>query len=307
MKVEGGQVRKFSDSYDEKTIGGSLLSTIEDCEMRAFARRFRSSLVADFPFLERGEDKEYPDSVAQRIGKAIHKAVEHGLKHKLNTGEILGEAALLTVAIECFLCGDNELPTEPEYDDGKSAFWCHRNKHAAITFIVKAIPETVAIVEKIQPALIEDEIEIELECLPGWKIKVHPDVVDIDGFVHDVKTLKYLTDKVHHQAQLGLYAVALSEKGHGINGACVDAIEKGTKGGEQKPAATFHYNVQACADHAIDLITNFARKVDHYFATKQSERTTRIFKRNTQSTLCSKRWCPVFGTEACPVTQEPQS
>jgi hypothetical protein len=348
-------VVKFPNTYEQKTIGGSLLPTIEDCPRRAFIKRFRGSLTSQYPFLHKttktltlltrqddlididtecsqcsceiaafephyleGGDlswciecgnKElriYNDSVAQRIGKAIHKTIEHGLKHKLIHTTVPSITTLLTVATDTYLhdntTSDDTPNVDIEYDGGKSALWCHRNKDGALAFISKAMNEVVAVIEKIEPASIEEEFIVEPQWLQGWQLVVHPDVLDTQGVCHDVKTMK-AGGNPSYQSQLGLYAIALSESGYGINGLCVDAIEKGGKTTEQSPAKTFHYPVQASADHAADLITDFTQRVDHYFNVDPDIRT---FKANTQSNLCSKRFCPAFDTNLCPVTQQPQ-
>lgn len=296
---------KFPDTYDQKTIGASLLPTIEDCPRRAFVRRFRGSLIPQHPYLQKSDEqltRVYPDSVATRIGKGIHKAVEHGLKTKLAQSSTPTRTALLTTAIDTFLCGDNEVPEECEYDDGKSALWCHRNKEAAVQYLNKAIDEVVSLVDTIDPLLVEQEITAEPQWLQGWTLVVHPDVLDTRGMCRDVKTMK-AGNNPSFQSQLGLQAVALSEAGYGVNGLCVDIIEKGGKTTPQTPLYSIHYPVQDSANHAVDILTDFTQRVDHYFNVDEDIRT---FKANTQSNLCSRRFCPAFDTPLCPVTQQPQ-
>lgn len=303
----------------KREIGGSIVPSVQDCERRAAAQMYKLDLLA-LGFDDLGVGRSSP---ALRVGKAVHAAVEIGLHEKLgSTSVAIGREqygdTLRTVPLNdgvpidikmTDLAGDileenfDEDVDVDEEERPSAKCRCGCNGEPVWHFgnlVEKMIPPAVQLVNSIEPAQVEPEIIVEPEWIPGWQIKAHPDVIDTSNVIHDVKTGKNYEVPDTYQAQLGTYVIAFPE----AEGIQIDYMKKPGTTQEAPPPISKRYPMQAAAAQAEDQITRFVTATEEFMdPTSAWHLDPRVFRANPSSMMCSKKFCPAFGTSFCELTK----
>lgn len=275
------------------------MPTMHDCERRAFGKRFIEDLMdlGLVPYKEKSESSI--ESIAQRIGKSVHSTVEAGLRAK-QEGRVVDTDTLQAVALDVLHKGDD--PDEARQIELVVDFDIKgiTSVEEAEKAVKKLVVPCAEVISKCDPLEIEPEIVVAPDWLPNWTLRIHPDFITTNHDLHDVKTVKTLNMIPSYHAQLGTYAAGYMATGMEIRRLVVDAIQKPGKTTDCPPAMQIEYPLQASVDLAVDILREFTEKADTFFGEGITE--PRLFRANPQSNLCSKRFCPLFGTKACEVT-----
>jgi hypothetical protein len=163
--------------------------------------------------------------------------------------------------------------------------------------MVKVFSYTIA--PRVQPLAVERRLEANVGS--GFILSGQSDLQTIEpGRIRDLKTGRFPRS---HYAQLGAYSL-LARTAHPdevTKEVCVDFIQRVPVTKPQPETATEFYD-QAVAEQAATStiarikadVDEFRRRLDEGDAPPEH-----AFLANPASMLCSKKWCPAFGSSFC--------
>ena len=261
-------------------IRSSSLTDFQDCNRRGFYRIFRS-LIESLPSIS-------GHKIWSSIGIATHQSVAYTLRKKLKE-----EQPRLNDAVEVAIVNINEAYREDmEFDDDtRNINEAHKQLKSIVGTYYKDLLPTVN-----HPAMVESELtgKIGNIVLVG-----HPDLVDRSDIADNagltVKDLKVGKGGYHYHSQLGAYAILVEAAGKQVNGIEIQHIIRPSKT-HIYPGERIGYDLEGAkvlAWNLIELLQGYYNKFD------KSGGDNRFIPVNPSSRLCSKKYCPVWGTEWC--------
>jgi hypothetical protein len=270
-----------------------MLPGYPDCARRAAAKSFRFDLEKRGFVL-----RQTQPSVGAAAGTAVHTAVEHVLRSKIDTGELGSLEPALDAAMAGF---DEETGTGCEWDDTTP------NRDTAQQQILR-----MARAYYHGPAqtgeVIAVELELEADAGDGFLLTGHIDRVDRLGSgleVRDTKTGALVRPYYH---QLGAYGLLVRSSPvilvpgtdrNTVSGLSTDFVKRTPKKRVQDLPKSTPYDVGPCERAAWGAITRIKRDLTEFRETGNPD----AFQENCMSMMCTPRYCPAFGTDFCELTK----
>lgn len=268
-------------------IRASSLPTIANCELMWLSRSFSKELKdAGFKLNRIGQ------GVGASVGTGAHAGSEHMLRYKNQYGELPELKDCVDYAVEEY---EQTVKNGVVYDD------LTKNKSVAIYQIKSSLAvyrEYVA--KKIDPMEIDGELQIEIrrsaELKEGIELSGQYDVLDSNGKIRDNKFGKADSN---FSAQFGAYGILVLRDGIKPNKIIVE--DKIARPPKDKPAqyTPVYYDLKTCISYAKNIIERAIPRVVEFKKTGN----TGLFLPNPGTNLCSKNFCPAFGTDVCSITK----
>lgn len=246
-----------------------------DCARRAAAKQYPELLKgAGF------ETRKLLPSIGAAVGTAAHAGAAHLLRIKKEWGGVAELAKAETIAFDCLLA---EIAPGAEWDDTTP------NSLVAQMQIRRLLEAYIPIVASTEPA----EIEKELRAESGdWEFVGHVDLFTADGHLDDLKTGAV---RRPYQAQLGGYVLLAKANGLDVKSIGITFVRRGKRTKPQPPAERQFYDLDTAERAAWSTIGAIKRDVEAFEKTGDPD----TFLANPMSMMCSKRYCPAWGTSFC--------
>lgn len=263
---------------DPTVIRASSVPNYPDCPLRWAAEHLRGEVETMGYELRR-----LPRHVGAANGTAVHKAGAHLLTGKMETGELEDADAAIEIGIESLRsqAGEAEIlwdGTTPEMNTAEQQI------------LRQVVVYRNDVAPGLEPVTVEQSYEAEIK--PGFVVRGHPDVL-VPMDLHDLKTGKTTRN---HAGQLGTYALLARSAGEKADRAYIDFIQRVSLKTRQPRPEREEYDVAHAEQHAYRVIQRIVRDVEAFRETGDLQGA---FLANPSSFLCSDRYCPAWGTQAC--------
>lgn len=270
-------------------IRPSSLTGFADCPRRWSARHLSDELAAAGYTLRTDTVR----SVGAHVGTGVHAAAAFTMQEKLRTGGSIGtDADAEELGIEAFreragaegVDWDTATPdvnTAEKQIRRMSRVW--RRGDAA----------------QMQPLQVEERLEATVR--PGMALSGQIDALcgSPDEVVRDLKTG---TRRRSNTVQYGAYGLIWRAHGHNPAGIVEDYLARVPLAKEQPPPEAHAIDLSTAQQEAFAVIEDIGRSVDEFrrrVADPNGRAPHMAFRANPASSLCSARWCPAWGTDAC--------
>ena len=273
------------------SIRSSLLPTYLDCPRRAAAQQWPDTVASSGHKLRR-QNK----NVLALIGTGTHSGAQYQMICKKD-GEVLTDG-LCSRSVEAGICKYRE-----EAQDGVDYDDTTRNQNAAETQITRL---TKLYYFEVAPEINPYWIEKQMEVIFGeWRVSGQLDILtqktEHTFGLRDTKTGAKIK---LHQAQLGNYAMLASRELKKINSKYSIAdcgIDFLHRAALNKPVSHKYlgYNLRTAERLALETL----RRIKYDYTNFIEAGDPWCFMVNTNSMLCSPKYCRAFGTDWCEVTQ----
>jgi hypothetical protein len=260
-------------------IRASALPAWGDCARRTASKLF-PDLLRDAGF----ELRPLFPSIGAAVGTATHAAVEHVLRllmaDRLTPLDAAASAGV-QVAIEKLV---EEIAPGAEWDDTTP------NLQVAQQQIERLTRAYLPVAAEVEPAAVELELKADLG--DGWEFSGHIDLMTVDGHLDDLKTGAI---RRPYQAQLGGYSLLAKANGHAVQSVGITFVPRARKSKPQPPAERQRYELATAERAAWSTIQAIKRDVGAFEASGDPF----AFTPNPMSLMCSRRYCPAWGTDFC--------
>ena len=265
------------------TIRPSSLPSYNDCPRRTIAKAY--------PFLLRDAGyfpRELPSSVGAAVGSSVHKAGEHSLRIKMETGGNIGtDADAIDAAVAEF---DERIEEGVIWDDTTPTRDAAQRQIDVMSKMYRS-----RIVPKLTPIMIEGRIELKYK--PGFLISGQPDVVEANGALKpSLRDTKTGVVRRANSAQYGDYIALLNSVHIEVGNAVEDFLQRVRVNAPQPEPESHSYDVKACVALAKATNDRMIRDIQTFLETGDIE----TFAPNPMSMMCGDKYCPLHGTDACP-------
>ena len=271
------------EKMTQLTIRPSMLSGYPDCNRRAVARNFRP-MLEELGFKLR----DTTTSVGAQVGSAVHAGAAYTMQARVD-----GVASTLIEAEH------NALDTfdRVALDQGPTLFDpLSPNRNTAQTQIRRMVNVHRSTTKHFKPIAVERGLSA---TFGDFIVKGTFDVLTIEpGKLRDLKTGRAYRPA---EAQVGTYVALARSHGYKVDEVSVDFLPRVPINKAQPPVKEFKYNVdlttraaQITIDHVQRDLTEFRRRV-----AMEDSPAEDAFAYNNQSTLCSDKYCPAWGTNFC--------
>jgi hypothetical protein len=260
-------------------IRPSSLTSYPDCGLRTAASAYPDLFAAA------GYDlRPRQQSAAAAVGTAVHAGAAFTLKSKVDTGDAGADDDAEECAIEGFR---HEIAGGATWDDATPR---PNDGEKQVRRMVAEYRRTVA--PKIVPLMVEKRLEADLG--DGYTLSGQADSLAI--LPEAVRDLKTGTERIHIP-QLGAYAILVRSQPNGQNVERVveDFIPRVKASYAQPHAIEIEYPVQFAEEVAFRRIQDLKRDLMEFAISGD----TLAFPANPMSILCSPKFCPAHGTNAC--------
>lgn len=270
-----------------RIIRASSLPQYGDCARRWAANQLRDE-VEDAGYVL----NEPTRNIGAAIGTAVHKAGAVMLEEKARTGNlppasVTDDAAIAALRTEASF---GEMITDretPNLNDGEQ-----QTLRMARVYREQVAPQ-------IQPLIVEERLEAQVS--PLLALSGQADVIAREpGKILDLKTGK---KKGNHNAQLGAYALLARTQGIDIHESATDFIQRVPLKKPQPDHVRDERDIATVESAAINTMRHIEadlkmfREGDALDFVKAGDPWA--WQANPSSILCSRKWCPAFGTAFC--------
>jgi hypothetical protein len=261
-------------------IRPSSLNNWDDCQARTFAKSYPHLMVA-----KGYELREIPRHIGAVVGTSVHAGAEHLQRKRLTTGEMGKTDEAVEFAITRM---------QEEIDQGEVA-WDYDTSRVGdaqtqIQRMVFAYRRDVA--EQIKVVALEERLVANFS--DTIVISGQMDVLSIlPGALRDIKTGKR---RSYCLPQVGTYSSLARAHGHQIETIVEDYVKRVPVNKDQPPVDTITMDRRVAESVARRTILSMDAAVRKF----QETGDRHAFTRNPNSALCSDRFCPAYGTAACP-------
>lgn len=262
-------------------IRPSSTNTWFDCEARTAARSYPHLMIA-----KGYELRSLPKHVGAVVGTGTHAGAEFMQRKRLAEADLGKTSEAVEYAIQRMQ--EEIADGEVWWDDATPRF---NDAQQQVQRMVHVYRRDVA--EQIRVVAIEERLEGKVtETL---MISGKADVITIlPGKLRDTKTGKR---RSYCLPQVGSYMSLTRAHGHQIEAGAVDYVPRVGLKKEQPPVETLD-NIPRALAESVALRT--IKRMDTAVREFQQSGDLRVFARNPNSSLCSDRFCPWWGTKACP-------
>lgn len=279
----------------EIILRSSSLSAFSDCQLRAAG-------IALAPIFRDHGHRLLPrrTHVGALIGSGVHAAGEVALKEKLLSGTVTPIDALEDAGIEGYRARwAQDAGDFPVVMDEESPTREHGERQ--IRRMVGAYRRDVA--ERAEPLAVESRLECEVE--PGLILSGQADLLALDGAsgkptMRDLKTgRRRSTSPWKHAPQIGSYSLLVRSRGFLPEAAQIDLLQRVRDSAPQPGVEAQPLDIAATEQIATAVLHDFGAKARAFLVDGDPSR----FLPNPGSFLCSPKFCPLHGSDACPATR----
>lgn len=272
----------------ELVIRPSSLTGFQDCPRRWSARHLSKELAAAGYDLR----SDTVRSVGAHVGTGVHAAASFSMQEKMRTGALGTDTDAEELGIEAFR--DRAGAEGVDWDDATPDVTTAEKQ---IRRMSRAWRRGDA--ATMMPLQVEERLEATVA--PGLVLSGQIDALagDPDHVVRDLKTG---TRRRGNAAQYGAYALIWRAHGHDPVGIVEDYLARVRLSKEQPPPEAHAIDLAAAQHEAFETIEAIGRAVDEFrrrVADPNGRPPEMAFRANPASALCSARWCPAHGTNAC--------
>lgn len=253
-----------------------MLPNYLDCPRKAAGQQWREEFeAAGF------ELRQTFKSAGALIGTASHLGGAIMLTSKRDTGSYSLEQAL-PIAFDKF---------REDFEKGVELDETTTNRFVGEIQIEKMVKELAfSFVPTIDPVLIEEKFAVDIGS--GWEMEMHPDCYSSDFVIYDHK---FGSQDDSYHSQLGAYSIGMRSHGHRVNDLVLNKIKRVGYKVPQPDMVQEHYDVRSCEKIAYELFSRIKADYERWDKTKDPS----AFLPNNRSMNCSKKYCPLWGTDAC--------
>lgn len=232
--------------------------------------------------------RETPVSIGAHVGSAVHAGAAYTMQAR-----VAGEQELDTVAEDAALnTYDRRSAAEgPTLFDPLTP-----NKNVAQNQIRRMVFSYCATTKHYKPLAVEHGLSASFG---DFVVKGTFDVLTVEpGKLRDLKTGRAYRPA---EAQVGTYVGLARSHGYAVDEVSQDFLQRVALNKAQPPIAEFKYDpaltlraAKITLDHVRRDLTEFRRRV-----AMEDSPVEDAFAYNNQSTLCSDKYCPAWGTDFC--------
>ena len=262
-------------------IRASDLPSYSDCNRRGFYRMFRK----DIEQIGYVTDPDFRKNVGAAIGTGAHFGVGKKLMaRQMFMGDKLSNDDAISIGITRYRTVAEEGLTfdDTTHNSNRAEHQIGRIMTAHFYYV---LPYTT-------PLHVEEEFKAKYKDVI---VVGHPDLVEATG-IRDLKSGK---NKSVCQSQLGVYSLMAKLKGVKVQNLIQDWIPR-KKNMDNPKYTEIRYNVEASENFAKQIIAGIKSQYEKFIDTEESG----LIPANPMSILCSKKFCPVYGTDFCEITKE---
>lgn len=266
--------------WDGFTIRPSMTSGYPDCNLRGLAKAY-PELFKSLGYRLR----QTPQSIAASVGTGVHAGGALTLKRKMGTGDLGSDDEAVAAAIDALhqdmaegtdILTDELTPTVNVAEQ--------QVKHMLKSYRVHFAPT-------VRPVAVETRFKADLG--DGFIASGQADLVAMEpGGIDDLKT--GAVERVHI-AQLGTYSLIYQPHGYRVDWLRQTFIPRVRLNAPQPEPSQVYYDPALAEQIAEARIRQIKRDVIELFETGNPL----IIQANPASMLCSDKWCPAWGTNAC--------
>lgn len=270
-----------------KTIRASSLPTFAACELMWFARNFCDELKESGFILNRMRNH-----VGAAVGTASHAGVEHMQRERFKTGSLPDLNLLHDLAMNSY---------EESIVHGVIFDSLTKNKDVA-SYQIKS---TIAIYRELvapnlKPLVVDGEPMIEVrknaKINENFELSGQVDLVDTDFKIRDNKFGK---SDSNYSAQFGSYAIIHLVNGLKPNKTIIEDRIARPAYGNVAEYTPVKYDTQTCINYAGVILKRITSQSESFIETGNMK----VFLANPGINLCSRNFCPAYGTPLCEVTK----
>lgn len=268
-------------------IRASSLPSYTDCPRRWAARTLVNEVVSAGYDIAQAQ----PPSIGASVGTATHSGAAHIMGHKLATGQLGNQTEAEQLALEGF---GEAARTGVLWDEATPNM---NDAHKQVVRMVRVFRHTIA--ERAEPVAVERRLEANVG--DGFLLSGQSDLQTIEpGRIRDLKTGRFPRS---HYAQLGAYSL-LARTAHPeqvTKEVCVDFIQRVPVAKPQPDTVTEFYDQVVAEQAATATIARIKSDVDEFRHRLEEGGSPpeHAFLANPASMLCSRKWCPAFGSSFC--------
>jgi hypothetical protein len=268
-------------------IRASSLPSYTDCPRRWAARTLSREVIEAGYAINQAQ----PASVGASVGTATHSGAAHIMGLKMQTGELGNQTEAEQLALEQF---GESVHGGVLWDEATPNM---NDAQKQVVRMVKVFRNTIAV--KAEPVAVERRLEANVGG--GFLLSGQSDLQTIEpGRIRDLKTGRFPRS---HYAQLGAYSL-LARTAHPeqvTKEVCVDFIQRVPVSKPQPETATEFYDQVVAEQAATSTISRIKSDVDEFRRRliDGDAPPEHAFLANPASMLCSKKWCPAFGSDFC--------
>lgn len=215
----------------------------------------------------------------QHVGNGVGTSLHHGFNEMWTTGADPTEKSLGKWS---------ELLKEGIEFDPRST----PNDDVARTQIQRMAQAYLPIAQKLKPIKTEFTLTRRIDDQKPYIVTGHPDLLNEDGRIIDMKFGK---NSSSYEAQLGGYSLISRAEGMDVTGVEVHHTPRSARTKPQVPTEIIKYGHRVAEVAATRIIEEAVSRVEKF----QETGDPWAFTPNNNSTLCSKKWCPAWGTDFC--------
>ena len=257
-------------------IRASMLPSYADCARRTAGKQYGRMIEAAGWKL-----RALMPSVGAAVGTATHAAVEYVLREKMRTGSPGRVADGLEIALARLR---EEIAPGAEWDATTPNVLTAEEQIGRLT---RAYLPTA---EAVQPLAVE--LSLAATVGPGWELTGHIDLLTIQADLSDLKTGAI---RRPYHGQLGAYSLLARSNGHKINKLGTMFVTRVRIKKPQPSPEYTDYEREACERAAFATIKDIQRDVEQFEKSGNPD----SFRANNMSLMCSRRYCPAWGTTFC--------
>jgi hypothetical protein len=233
--------------------------------------------------------RELPQHCGAPIGTGVHAAAAHLLRGKRDQGTPPPFAEAEEVG---------HVEMDKAFADAGAITWdgTAKNRPQAseqMRRMARAYAEQV--VPKVEPVLIEQRLEGDWPGAPGFVVSGQMDDlirVDAGNGLRDTKTGR---EPRKSMPQVGCYSMLGKAHGYPVADIAIDFIERVQLITPQPAVVQVPLDLDVCERLATRAIGDLIAATTKFLRTQDIE----SFPTNPGSTLCSDRFCPLWGTKTC--------
>jgi hypothetical protein len=158
--------------------------------------------------------------------------------------------------------------------------------------IKRILTEYAPFAVTLKPKRVEFRLETRIDILKPYLVTGTPDLYTESEAIRDEKFGRHLSP---YEAQAGAYSLIARSHGMPVSGLFIDWVPRTSINQLQKPLTVIEYDIKVAEDSAHYMIEEAVQRLDKFIETGNEW----SFTANPNSKLCSKTWCPAWGTRFC--------
>lgn len=255
----------------------SALPMYADCGRRQAAKMFR-------PLIQQQgyEFRTEPQGIGAAVGTAMHDAIGYTLQAKIDTGDLGNQTEAEQRGLQSL---------EDRVRQGLSWDQTTPNLNTAQKQVVRqSRAYRLMTAPNIEPVAVEYQIRAQRDS--GLVVSGRLDLM-VDNGLRDAKSGRV---RRVNAAQYGGYALLREAKGLPTGEIHEDYVARVSIRDPQPDPVDISLDIEVCKSAALAVLSRIEFDLAHFKATGRRE----AFMANTNSMLCSAKFCEAFGTDWCP-------